>query len=46
LAPLFARQTVIGYASQMAVAVESIANHWRTLPEGSIVVMKTEMLRL
>jgi len=46
LAPLFARKTVIGYASQMAGAVESIANHWRTLPEGSIVVMKTEMLRL
>jgi cytochrome P450 len=46
LAPLFARKTIIGFAPQMALAVECVAGHWQTLSEGSTVVMKTEMLRL
>jgi cytochrome P450 len=46
LAPLFARKTIIGFAPQMAHAVECVAGHWQTLSEGSTVAMKTEMLRL
>jgi len=46
LAPLFGRKTTIAFASQMADAVEPVTARWRTLPEGSTVVMKTEMLRL
>jgi cytochrome P450 len=46
LAPLFARKTIAGFAPIMAQTTLALLERWQKRPNGSIVEIKTEMLRL
>jgi cytochrome P450 len=46
LAPMFAGKTMSGYAREIGRAASDLVERWSELPNGSVVVVKTEMLRL
>jgi cytochrome P450 len=46
LAPLFARKKIAGFAPGMVDVTAAMLQRWQDRPEGSIIVIKTEMLRL
>lgn len=45
LAPMFARKTMAGFAPQIGGATEALIERWQNLPEGTVIEIKTEMLR-
>jgi cytochrome P450 len=46
LAPMFAQRRIAGFAPEMGGAAAALAERWRSLPDGSVVEIKTEMLQL
>ena len=46
LAPMFARKTIAGFAPAMMNVIEAMLARWRSRPDGSALVIKTEMLQL
>jgi cytochrome P450 len=46
IAPMFARRTIAAYAPAMVEVIAAMLRRWHDGPDGSIVVIKTEMLRL
>ncbi len=46
LAPMFGRKTIAAFAPAMMDVIEAMLHRWRSRPDGSVVVIKTEMLRL
>jgi cytochrome P450 len=46
LAPMFAQKRIAGLAPEMEGVAAALVERWRSLPDGSIVEIKTEMLQL
>jgi cytochrome P450 len=46
LAPMFARKTIEGFAPEIGEAADSLIARWERMPEGSVIEVKEEMLRL
>lgn len=46
LAPMFARKTIAAFAPAMMDVIEAMLQRWHSRPDGSIVLIKTEMLHL